>query len=160
MHDKGIGHPGMKRSEIETEFPTYELTHDVTEEGWYPIELGRETLQHGQERSQQVWERLVNMANELSVDTSILMVAHGAFIDSLLQIAFGLIDPRQRHTDTKIQTHLKQSEKLWVFPMWNTAITALDVHNTSVSNRPTLLFHNSVGHLSSGLVKTDKLGKC
>jgi len=175
VHDKGIGQPGMSRTEMQTEFPLYSLPTSVTEGGWYDTSLGRESQQHGAKRCQQVWNQLCNMADNLKQkNSSIVLVVHGDFIDHLLQAAFGMLQLADSNNNTNESSSLpEQKKKTWVFPTWNGSITALDIpslrnngQGTSTTNtschrrRPTMLFHNAVSHLSPELVKTDKLGKC
>ena len=164
VHERGVGRPGMTRSEMHTQFPTFELPPSVTEHGWYDIKLGRETSQHGKERCRQVWHQLCDMANNLTHNSSMVLIIHGDFIDHLLQAAFGLLELDSSNCSASSKNHLQEKSK--VFPTWNTSITALDIHpsdrskEASAPTRPTLLFHNFVAHLPADLVKTHKLGKC
>ena len=165
VHERGVGRPGMTRTEMQTQFPAFQLPPSVTEQGWYDMKLGRETSQHGKERCQQVWRQLCNVANNLTQNSSVVLIVHGDFIDHLLQAAFGLLElDSSNNCIASSKDHLQ--EKLKVFPTWNTSITALDIHpyncgmEASAPSRPTLLFHNFVAHLPADLVKTHKLGKC
>jgi probable phosphoglycerate mutase len=135
VHVDGVGQGGMTKSEMLKEFPTYKLTEDVTDEGWYSL-AKKETREQGRSRVEQVYGRLLQQATEAKEDKTIILVVHGDFIDFLLQTAFGIV-----------------SEK--AFPCWNTCITVLDIDKTG---KPMILMHNTVEHLS--VVKTQSLGKC
>ncbi|CAB9515355.1 Phosphoglycerate mutase domain protein [Seminavis robusta] len=151
VYDGTVGKPGMTRSQMQSGFPTYTLPESLTEKGWYTLD-SPESYSQGQQRCRKVWERLCAMADGLTQDRCILMVVHGDFTDSLLQAAFGVMQQPPNNNSNA------NSEKIWVFPTWNTAITALDIR--SGDKRPTLLFHNSIAHLPPELVKFDKLGRC
>jgi broad specificity phosphatase PhoE len=156
VYDGDKGQPGMSRSKMQAQFPGYELPDSVTEAGWFNLAT-RESYRQGQQRCKQVWQRLRDMADALSNDMCILMVVHGDFTDALLQAAFGMLqeEPKPENDSTK-----GSSQKIWVFPTWNAAITALDIRCGDAEKRPTLMFLNSVAHLAPHLVKYDKLGKC
>ena len=155
VHDRGIGKPGLTSLEMQDQFPVLSrcLPDTVTEQGWYDMSLGRETNAHGQRRCQKVWKNLVAMAQALTQNSCIIMVVHGYFMDYLLQAALGILEVQ----DSDIHNPLVEKSK--IFPTWNASITAVDIHSSNCQ-RPTILFHNSVAHLPSHLVKTSKLGKC
>jgi broad specificity phosphatase PhoE len=75
--------PGLKRSEIERNFPGYVIPEDCTEEGWFLRETA-ESEEEGWERAGRVWERLRTMANmEKYQGKSIIIITHGLFLDYL-----------------------------------------------------------------------------
>ena len=160
VHEQGAGQGGMSRSAIQKEFPSYQLPETITESGWYDVTLGRESNHHGKLRVQKVWNHLVEMAQEITYDRTIMMVVHGDFIDHLIQAALGIMFVEEKRTDTDVdRIDPRLTEKQKIFPTWNASISALDL-KVQTSKIPTILFHNSVTHLPPDLVKTHKLGKC
>jgi broad specificity phosphatase PhoE len=131
-----VGHSGLTRSHMRTEFPNYILDDSVTDRGWYTLST-KETKEQGRARIERVLQTLRNQVEAASEDRTILLVVHGDFIDYFVQAAFGI-------TGTKR-----------TFPCWNTCITVVDLDATG---RAMVLQHNSVSHLS--VVKTESLGKC
>jgi broad specificity phosphatase PhoE len=76
-----FGYPGKTRAEILTEFPSYILPNDITEQGWWH-QPGQENRSDFHERTSRVVKRLRGWA---ASDERIAMVTHGTFIDTLLK---------------------------------------------------------------------------
>ena len=138
VHEEGEGRGGMTRTEIQKDFPTYQVDHEsISSNGWYNVSLGKETVEQARARIAGVFRELQQQAMEATKDGTICLVVHGDFIDFLLQTA------------------LEWPSQGRMFPCWNTCISVLDIDKTG---RPMLLMHNAVSHLST--VKTESLGKC
>jgi 2,3-bisphosphoglycerate-dependent phosphoglycerate mutase/probable phosphoglycerate mutase len=79
-----VGYPGKGRSEMLAEFPGYMLPDEITEEGWWPPDRGKEDYPGCQGRALKVANRLRKWADD-GEDGEIAMVSHGGFVDSLLK---------------------------------------------------------------------------
>lgn len=78
------GFPGLKRSEIEREFPGFGIPDGCSEEGWF-LRDDAESEEEGWERAGKVWERLRSMGNmEKYQGKSIIIITHGLFLDYLV----------------------------------------------------------------------------
>lgn len=76
--------PGLKRSEIETEFPGFLIPEECSESGWFSKD-SIESEEEAWERAGSVMNRLINMSQNTEFEgKSIAIVAHGLFFDYLL----------------------------------------------------------------------------
>lgn len=85
MTRKGLQHhPGLKRSEIAKQFPTYKIPYQITENGWW---RGSSTL----ESNDDVRVRARVLANDLFIkartarDLGLVIVSHGTLLNFLIQ---------------------------------------------------------------------------
>lgn len=124
--------PGMKRSQIEAEFPDYLIPDTITESGWWWHE-GEEDIYQCYARASKVAETLRRRATTMdSAHDVVALVTHGTFLDCLLK-AF--------------------TERLPTYDYYNfhynTGVTRLDIlHDGKVLIRYT----NRVEHLPPELV--------
>ena len=79
-----VGYPGKNRSQILAEFPDYILPAEITDDGWWRPEQGREDYPTCQGRALKVAYTLRQWAAD-GEDGEIAMVSHGGFVDSLLK---------------------------------------------------------------------------
>jgi len=125
-----VGYPGKTLSEIQAEFPNYNLPAGITEQGWW--HQGCEDLSACHGRAIKVAEELRGFQQWAASDERIAMVSHGAFINVLLEVLFNQLPGRHIHYH-----HL------------NTAISRIDFHN---DGRLDVQFLNRVDHLPPELV--------
>lgn len=85
QHRRGIlNHPGLRRSEISAQFPTFKMPHDISDQGWW---IGNGKL----ESVNNVMVRARVVANDLQIksrtarDLGVLLVSHGTFLNVLIQ---------------------------------------------------------------------------
>lgn len=84
-------YPGLKRPEIEAEFPGFLIPEECTENGWF-LKDSIESEEEAWNRAGRVWERLMYMSqDERNQGKSVAVVAHGLFLDFL----FGRICGRE-----------------------------------------------------------------
>jgi len=76
--------PGLKRSEIETEFPGFLIPEECTESGWF-FKDSIESEEEAWERAGRVVNRLMDMSHNPNFEgKSIAIIGHGLFFDYLL----------------------------------------------------------------------------
>ena len=80
------GNPGMSRSRIKAKFPDYQISKEITEEGWYFLPE-MEPNSHRFYRAYQVLEELVAQYGE--TDEKICLVSHGGFHNHLTNAVMG-----------------------------------------------------------------------
>ena len=86
MWMKDQAQPGMPRSQMLDEFPTYQLPPEITEHGWYNVAQGKETVEMSARRAEKVAQRLWNMVRSQSdALRTVGLVAHHDLLDLLLQ---------------------------------------------------------------------------
>ena len=129
-YHEGRGLPGLKRAEMAAQFPTFRLSPEVTEDGWW---------NRGQESKEEWLERAARVAAELreryaTSDERIGLVTHGGFADKLLHTLFGHTMPPRV-----------------ILPHRNTAITRLDFCDR---NGMIVQYFNRVEHLPSALLSS------
>ncbi len=127
-YHEGRGLPGLKRAEMAAQFPTFRLSPEVTEDGWW---------NRGQESKEEWLERAARVAAELreryaTSDERIGLVTHGGFADKLLHTLFGHTMPPRV-----------------ILPHRNTAITRLDFCDDGAIY---MQYFNRVEHLPSALL--------
>jgi broad specificity phosphatase PhoE len=128
--EKGrVGYPGLTRSEILAEFPDYQLSEEITENGWW--NNGYEDWPTCQGRAIKVAGQLREWANSDGHER-IALISHGGFIDALLKALCDQLPSRH----------------LW-YHHYNTAITRVDFDE---SERLHLRFMNRVDHLPLELI--------
>ena len=125
---EGRGLPGLKRDEIAEQFPTIQLSAEVTEEGWWNRQ--RETEEEWLERAARVAAEL--QERYAGTDEHLGLVTHGGFAAMLLYALFGHTKPRD-----VILSHR------------NTAITRLDFYDDGTTY---MQYFNRVEHLPSALL--------
>jgi len=126
-HDIGFG--GMKRSEIQADFPDYHLPDAVTERGWYNAGLGREPETRSFYRAIKVAQQFQDWRQN---DDAVALISHAGFLDILLKAIFAQL-PSQPHAMRYYHN--------------NTAITRIDYDG----RRPILHYLNRVDHLPAAL---------
>ena len=122
-----VGYPGQTRSQIQEQFPEYELPEEVGEEGWW--DKGCEEIQGCHGRA--IWVAAA-LQERIAEDTRIGLVSHGGFIDSLLKALSHQLPGNGLH-----------------YAHHNTAITRVDF---SPEGRTVIRYMNRVDHLSEELV--------
>ena len=121
------GYPGMTRTEIEAEFPGYELTEGVTERGWW--RWAQEEPEMFLARTGWVIETLHSWAAR---GERVAIITHGAFIDGLLNtlLKVGRAQPVYYHHD-------------------NTGLTLIDFRR---NGKLSIRFLNRLDHLPLDLI--------
>ncbi len=129
-----VGYPGLTRSQIEAQFPGYQVTDGVDETGWW--RGGEEDRPACDARAIRVAARLLEMAKEIG-DERIAIVTHGTFMDSLLTTILGRLPGNEFH-----------------FSHYNTGITRIDYTESWRDKTPLMLirYTNRVDHLTPGLI--------
>ena len=95
-----VGYPGLTRQEMATEFRSYKLPENVTDEGWW--NKPHEGMASFMCRAERVSESLTSMAVEKD---NVALITHGAFMDMLLKALLGQTSSQQlrfRHHNTGI----------------------------------------------------------
>lgn len=121
-------HPGMTRSEIAQSFPTFDIPHQITDDGWWKHKRGLETQEEVARRAQSVAEEL-QMKASYATQARIALITHGTFLQHLIQTLIG--DPTQ------------------TFLHHNTGITRLDMDSTG---RTKLRYVDRIIHLQPNLL--------
>ncbi len=75
-----VGYPGIRRSQITSEFPGYAIPAEVTEDGWWRGE--KESLEACRVRAQRVAGQLGSL---VGCEERVAIVTHGGFSDALLK---------------------------------------------------------------------------
>lgn len=78
------GLPGLSRTEMLNYFPEIDVSEDIGETGWWPVEVGRESWEHAAERARGVAEVLQQRA-KTNPDDHVALVTHGAFMSMVIQ---------------------------------------------------------------------------
>ena len=75
-----VGHPGLRRSEIEAQFPDFILPENINEEGWWgPLKETRdETMDRAQRVAKAIGEQFFGTEERVAI------VSHGGFISGLI----------------------------------------------------------------------------
>lgn len=125
------GYTGMTRSQIEEHFPEAVCPDNVTQNGWWDIAMGRESVEHAVMRSIRVVLAIREHANS---DEHIAIVTHGGFIDSFIK---ALLDQAPRLAPDLFYLN------------YNTGVTRIDFNEKPDKLRITYL--NRVDHLPHDL---------
>jgi 2,3-bisphosphoglycerate-dependent phosphoglycerate mutase len=123
------GFPGLTRTEMLNYFPEVDLSEEVSETGWWPVESGRESWDQAAERARGVAQVLLQRA-ETNPEDQVALVTHGAFMSMVLQWLL---------TD-------KNNPGLY-YTHYNTAITRVDFNDRPDTLR--LHYLNRLDHLTS-----------
>jgi broad specificity phosphatase PhoE len=92
-----LNHVGLKRSEIMRDYPDYELVDEISEEGWW--KSGYEDIAGCYGRAIRVARELRRRAHherENNIRSTVAIVSHGTFIDSLIKALLSQI-PENRY---------------------------------------------------------------
>jgi 2,3-bisphosphoglycerate-dependent phosphoglycerate mutase len=129
--DEKIGHAGMTRAEIQTQFPQALMGEDITDKGWYDVNLKMESVSHFIMRTVRVLHALQKRAKE---DVSIALVSHGLFMDGLMKAIMR-------------QTPTPPAELFYLFH--NTSVTRVEFHEVmfGFDERIRLHYLNRLQHL-------------
>ena len=119
-----IGKPGMNRSQIADQFPSFGLPDPMGDEGWWGEARGYETRELAYERARRVAAELRSHSES---DETIALITHGTFIDRLIKALFD-------------QTEIGRSFYLH----YNAAITRLDFF---APERLLIRYLNRIDHL-------------
>ena len=95
-----VGYPGRTRSEIAAEFPSFQLSPGITEEGWW--NQGYEDPPANAGRAIRVSEQLRGMAGS---EERVAIISHGGIMDALLKALLGQLPSeyiRYLHHNTAI----------------------------------------------------------
>jgi len=136
------GRGGLTRAEMSEGWPSYQLPDDVTEKGWYDVDLNCESTEHCRGRARDVVAAMREKASavEGGLTESHVIVCHHDFkcamFDALL------------HPDTE------GGLIRWTF--YNTSISAVDIY---ADGRVAVLMVNSTAHLPPALVAVPDLSK-
>lgn len=131
---RSVGHPGRNRKGILDDFPDYQLSDEITDEGWW---FGAEEDHAGcYGRAIRVAGTLHAMAQEMRQsgdEERVAIVTHGTFINALLQALLGSAPTFQFH-----------------FSHYNTSVTRVDFleHGDHLAIRYT----NRVEHLPPDMI--------
>ncbi len=125
------GYPGLTRSAIAATYPGFELSNDITENGWWRGDL--EPRGDSWQRAVRTAERLKDYARNDWRDDNVVMIIHAGFGDALLKALLG-------ETRDKEDTY---------FYFYNTSITRLDFR---ASGSVVLRCLNRVEHLPTEMV--------
>lgn len=128
-----IGLPGMTRSEMQARFPNYILPDEITEEGWWGSDKGRETPAQFLSRALQVALTLKEQARS---DEQIALVVHGAFMDAVIKALLNMLP-----------SHPEQM----FFGHYNTGITRVDFNIRHGREHMSLHYINRVDHLPDNM---------
>jgi 2,3-bisphosphoglycerate-dependent phosphoglycerate mutase len=74
--EERLGRPGMTRSQIQTQYPDYQLSAEITEEGWYFLP-GYEPHETARSRAQHVMQTMIEQFGK--TDKKIAFVSHWDF---------------------------------------------------------------------------------
>ncbi len=139
LHEKGglfrqqngesRGFKGLSRAAILEQFPAYQLPDEVTDQGWYDVELGREPETHSYYRAIKVARELRKRSHSRA---GIALVSHAGFLDVLLKAFFGQLPARP------FTMHYYHD---------NTAITRINLEGAQTA----LHYMNRVDHLPAAL---------
>ena len=122
------GLPGLTRAEMLNYFPEVDVSEEVTETGWWPVDSGRESWEQAAERARGIADILLQRAIT-NPDDRIAMVTHGAFMSMVIQwLVTG-----------------KNNPGLY-FGHYNTAITRIDFNDKPDTVR--LHYLNRLEHLA------------
>jgi len=138
-NDNITSFPGLTRTDIEEQYPTYIISDDITETGWWDIN-------HGMETPDQFYGRALRVAGTLrkraTTDEQIALVAHAAFLDALMKTFLQQIPT---HPNRLFYNH------------YNTGITRIDFADSKYTDsidHMRIHYLNRVDHLPSAL-RTD-----
>lgn len=120
-----VGFPGRTRQEILDEFPTYDVSEQITDQGWWTGAMEDITAAYG--RAIRVAQFFHALAED-EPDLRVAIVSHGTFMDALLKALLNQLP----------------SERIWYYHH-NTAITRVDLHDSYSAVR----YINRVDHLTS-----------
>ncbi len=128
-----VGYPGLNRTQIGEQFPDYDLSDDITPEGWW---FGAEEDYpscHG--RAIRVAAEIRKMAREWPQER-VALVSHGTFLDSLLKGLTGRLPGDE-----------------FYYGLYNTSITRLDFTRRDELGLFTVVrYTNRVDHLPASLI--------
>jgi 2,3-bisphosphoglycerate-dependent phosphoglycerate mutase len=124
-----VGYGGKTRAEIESEFPGYVMTDDITDTGWWTGKMEDITTAYG--RATKVAMQLRKEAKE-SPNDRIAIVSHGTFVDALIKALFNQLPSRQMY-----------------YAHFNTAMTRIDFNPDGYLH---FRYLNRVHHLTAEMV--------
>jgi len=129
--DSVQGYPGLNRIQLANMFPDTRLPEAVTDEGWWDVQMGRETPANFVSRAIRVALALRERAH---TEERIALVTHGAFMDALIK---ALLNQSPGHPDDFFYGH------------YNTGMTRIDFNEGR--SKMSLHYMNRVSHLPAEL---------
>lgn len=125
------GFPGLTRLQMIEQFPTYQLTDSISDQGWWDATRGRETPERFLARAIGV---AIHLRNRAETRERIVLVAHAAFLDALIKAFL-----------RQVPTH----PNMLFFNHYNTGITRIDFIESYGTEIDHLRLHylNRVDHL-------------
>ncbi|MFO7322365.1 MAG: histidine phosphatase family protein [Chloroflexota bacterium] len=123
-----IGYPGRTRQEILEEFPNFEISDGITDEGWWTGTVEEISAAYG--RAIKVANFFQQLAQD-EPDCRVAIVSHGTFIDALIKALINQLP----------------SQRIW-FHHHNTAMTRIDIYDSYVALR----YINRVDHLTPDMI--------
>lgn len=127
------GFPGLTRTEIAADFPTYTIPEAVGENGWYDPQKGHESFAGAYGRALSVATELrKRAADPARRGERVALVTHGTFLDGLLKAFFNQLPSRHLY-----------------YLHYNTGFTRLDFLDTE---RLLLRFVNRGTHLPREMI--------
>jgi len=135
--DGVVGHPGLTRAQVASDYPDYILPDGLTDAGWWNTALGSEPYHTAAGRAIKIAAELRRRAAQPAVPEDarperVALVTHGTFIDALLKALLGQLPTRG-----------------FFYLMYNTAITRIDFLDR---DRLLLRYVNRTLHLPPDLV--------
>jgi 2,3-bisphosphoglycerate-dependent phosphoglycerate mutase len=124
---KSKGFPGLSRAELLNHFPDVEVSDEISETGWWPVEAGRESWDQAVERAK-IIARALHERADANPDDRVALVTHGAFMSLIIQ-----------------QLVTRKNDPGLYFGHYNTAITRIDFNDRLDTVR--LHYVNRLEHL-------------
>lgn len=127
------GYPGLTRSQITDLHPSYALPDNITDDGWWNVDKGREVPADWIARAVRVALELNRRQHE--EDACIALVSHAAFLDALMK---AFLNQVPLHPQQLFYAH------------YNTGVTRLDFNEHDGYYRDNMRLHylNRVDHLT------------
>ncbi|CAD7923897.1 unnamed protein product [Amoebophrya sp. A120] len=147
---KAVG--GLTKSQIQRDFPGYQIPKEVTEKGWYvpqttPTETHAESRHRAYEFAKMLKKRAAGLAAPGAVRQSdnIVLVAHFDFITQLLAslLHFESKDPTVKEHGA-LMLHNGVLDGIW-FRHFNTGVTVVDI--LGGTGQAGIVLANSIDHL-------------
>lgn len=127
------GFPGLTRTEITAQFEGYVLPDEITEDGWWNVEQGRETAAQFLSRALRV---TLSLKERTHNEETIALIVHGAFIDAVLK---AFLNQLPSHPEQLFYGH------------YNTGITRIDFNERNGRDHMSIHYMNRVDHIPTDM---------